>query len=375
LRKQHLTDDTRSENIIQTVRDVGGLHATGPTVPYLSLFSRIRNFTTEFLDEELYVKRSLGKIRYVRKTVYVLPKDMVPAAFAATRSMIVLASEKYSKYLGVTEDEYEVASKRILSVLRGRGMTTKEIEKALGTRLNISPIVNLMCDKGLLMRGNPDKGWKSNIHTYYLSKEYFPDVDLNAYGEEEARRLVVQWYLASFGPATENDVIWWTGFPRGQSKEILEEMRKRVAIVDISDLKGEYFMPSSQKTSLASTSLPENPLVSLLPSLDPYLMGYKDRERYLDPEYYDFIFDRSGNATSTILLDGRVIGIWDFHEPFVKTFLFSDFEETLLEEIRFKARNMGMFVSGKAVYVKECGSMIPLTKRTAGSVMSPLREC
>jgi len=370
-----LTDDTISDNIIQTVRDVGGLHATGATVPYLSLFSRTRNFTAELLDEELYVKRSLGKIRYVRKTVYILPKDMIPAAFAATRSMIVLASEKYSKYLGVTEDGFEVASKEILSVLKGRGMTTKEIKKALGTRLNISPIVNLMCDKGLLIRGNPDKGWRSNIHTYYLSKEYFPDMDLNAYDEEEARRLVVQWYLATFGPATENDVIWWTDFPRGQTKQFIEEMKERVAIANISGLKGDYFMLSSQKTSLASTSLPKNPVVTLLPTLDPYLMGYKDRERYLDPKHYDFIFDRSGNATSTILLDGRVVGIWDFHEPFVKIFLFNDVQKALLKEIHVKARRIGMFISGKAVYVKECDSMIPLTKRTAGGVMSPLRGC
>ena len=35
--------------------------------------------------------------------------------------------------------------------------------------------------------------------------------------------------------------------------------------------------------------------------LDPYLMGYKDRERYLDPRFKDFVFDRSGNVTNTIV--------------------------------------------------------------------------
>ena len=95
LQKQHLTYETRSNDILRIVIDIGGLHSTGPTVPYLSLLSRTKKFTKDKLDEELYVKKNLGKIRYVRKTVYILPKEMIPPAFAATRKMIVPTSEKY----------------------------------------------------------------------------------------------------------------------------------------------------------------------------------------------------------------------------------------------------------------------------------------
>ena len=62
LRKQHLTDDSKTDDIVQIVEDVGGLHATIPKTPYLSLFSRANNFTRKQLDEELYENRSLGKI-------------------------------------------------------------------------------------------------------------------------------------------------------------------------------------------------------------------------------------------------------------------------------------------------------------------------
>lgn len=324
LLKQHLTEETRSNDVVQTVRDVGGLHATSSTTPYLSLFSRIRDFTRDKLDRELYVKRSLGKIRCVRKTVYVLPQDIIPAAFAATRSMVEPVSEKYSKYLGVSRDMYEGTSERILSVLEGRGMTTKEIKNALGTRFNISPIVNLMCDKGLLIRGEPKAGWKSNIHTYHLFHEHFAGLDLTSFDEEETRRLMVEHYLASFGPATENDVAWWTGFPKGQTRRILKELEDRVVSIEISGLRGKFILLSSDRAPLATTRPPEKSAVSILPSLDAYLMGYKDRERYLDNEYYNFVFDRSGNATSTILVDGRVTGVWDIEGPLVKMFLFCD---------------------------------------------------
>jgi len=88
LRKQHLADDSRIDDVVQIVRDVCGLHATGSTVPYLSLFARTRNFVKESLDEELYVKRNLGKIRCMRGTLYILTKEMIPTAYVATRKIV-----------------------------------------------------------------------------------------------------------------------------------------------------------------------------------------------------------------------------------------------------------------------------------------------
>lgn len=119
---------------------------------------------------------------------------------------------------------------------------------------------------------------------------------------------------------------------------------------------------------------PKDQVVNMLPSLDSYLMGYKDRERYLDREHYSYVFDRSGNATSTILLDGKVLGIWDVDQPFIKIFFFENLEGRVLRETYSKARSIGRFMTGKEIEVKECHSMVPLTQRTAGAIMSPLKD-
>jgi len=58
LQKQKLIDDRPGEDIVQIVKDIGGLHATSPTTPYLSLFARVKNFEREHLDTELYEKRN-----------------------------------------------------------------------------------------------------------------------------------------------------------------------------------------------------------------------------------------------------------------------------------------------------------------------------
>ena len=186
LKKQHLSEDSKIDDIVQITRDIAGLHGTSGTGPYLSLFARSKNFKKNDLAFELSKKKSLARLRYVRNTIYVLPQEFIPVAFAATSRMSGGTAERYSKYLGITPGYYERTANKILKVLKGRGLTAKEIRKKLKLSVNITPIVNLMCDKGLLVRGLPREGWKSTQHSYYLFGDYYPGLDLAAYDEEEA---------------------------------------------------------------------------------------------------------------------------------------------------------------------------------------------
>ena len=368
--KQHLTDDSRIDDVVQIVKDVGGLHATGSKVPYLSLFARTRNFVKESLDEELYVKRNLGKIRCMRGTLYILTKEMIPIAYAATRKTNEKLSKRYAEFRGVSYEKYEEFSKSILDVLKGKEMTAAEIQKTLKTQLDVSAILYLMCDQGFVIRSRPRK--------YSLFHEYFPNMDLTKMNEREARILLVQHYLSSFGPATENDIAWWTGLGKTRVQEALNKIQKKTVRVEISNVKGNFIMLRSDENLIKTQAPSKRRTVNLLPSLDPYLMGYKKRERYLNHKHYDRVFDRSGNVTSTILLDGRVVGVWDFTEdlePLVKLFLLEEVEGSMLKQIYLKAQKIGRFIADKEVQIRECNSMVPLTRRTAGGVMSPLKGC
>ena len=376
LHKQHLSDESKIEDIVQIVRDIYGLHATNATTPYLSLFARASDFARDNLDAELYAKRTLGKIRCVRTTVHVLPRETIPIAFAATKSIVEPNSEDFLRYTGcVTKKQYEETSRAILHMLRGRGMSTMQVKKQLATALNISPIVNLMCDQGLLMRGKSDKGWRSNTHTYYVFSDYFPGMDLNAVDPAKARETTVRQYLACYGPATVKDISWWSGFTLTEVRRILQSLAREATEVEISELKGAYVMLAADRAALERFEPSGQPAVNLLPPLDPYLMGYKEREHYLDYKHYEMVFDRSGNATSTILVDGRVAGVWDYSEkpgPTVKLLLFRQLEKRLLRVLETRARAMGRFIADQAVTVEMCDQMVPLPQRNAGGFMSPL---
>jgi hypothetical protein len=375
LRKQHLADDSKLNDPVKIAIDIGGLHGTSATGPYLALLARSTSFQRDDLAAEMSKKKSLARIRYVRNTIYILPKDFLPVAYAATSQMAEVTAARFSKYLGITPTQYARISNKILKILKGRGLTTREIKQKLRTAINIAPIVNLMCDKGLLIRSLPREGWKSTQHAYFLFKDYYPDLDLRALDEMAARGKILRQYISSFGPVSEKDMAWWTGFPKTQVKKILEDSGDDVSSIEIPELEGRFYILSSEMDPLRSQVVPDHPVVNILPGLDPFIMGYKDRSRYRQPKHDKMIFDRSGNATSTILVDGRIVGIWDLQEPVVKIFYLTAVDKDGRKKIRAKVSDVGKFIAEKPVHVKVCDSMVPLPNRTAGSFMSPLKDC
>lgn len=375
LKKQHLADGSKISDVVRIAGNIGGLHGTTATGPYLSLYARSPSFAKAELAVVMSQKKSLARIRYVRNTIYILPKEFIPVAYAGTGQMAEVTASQFSKYMGFTPTQYARFSNKILKILKGRGLTTREIKQKLRTAANIGPVVNLMCDKGLLIRGLPREGWKSTQHAYYLFKDYYPDLDLTALDQNEARRKIVRQYISSFGPVNEKDIAWWTGFPLTQVKEILESLGPELSSIAIPELDLGCFIFSSELDALKSVEPPGHPVVSVLPALDPYIMGYRYRDRYRHPKHDKMIFDRSGNATSIVLVDGRIAGIWDLEETMAKVFYLTDVGKDVHRKIRAKIADVGKFIEEKPVNVKVCQSMVPLTQRTAGSFMSPLKGC
>ena len=374
LSKQHLSEESKIDDIVQITRDIGGLHATSATTPYLSLLARTNSFVKENLQEELYQKKSLAKVTYVRKTLFILPDDMLPAAFSAVRRNAEVLTDQHLKYLQLSQKEYKNTAKKILDILKNRGLTLKELKAEIGAIPDLMYIVRMMCFQGLLIRGAPMSGWKSSLHTYYPFKEYYLDMDKNMVKEKEAQCFVIKQYITNFGPVTENDITWWTGFSKSLVRELLKEIQNELSAATISGLEDQFFILSSQASTIDGNQTHDFKSINIVPCLDPYLMGYKNRDRYLDQKFFSYIFDRSGNATTTILFEGKVIGIWDFDAPLFKYFLFCDIKKATLNNLRAQAEKTGRFISGKDIQLRECESMKPLAKRTAGGVISPLKD-
>src|SRR4030088_939414 len=64
-------------SVLDVVEATGGIYGTAPTC-YLSCAARIPGFRLADLDEELYTRRSVVRLRGVRGMAYIEPLDLVP---------------------------------------------------------------------------------------------------------------------------------------------------------------------------------------------------------------------------------------------------------------------------------------------------------
>jgi hypothetical protein len=377
LRRQHLTSAAKGADVVQMVKDISGLYASSAVTPYLSLLARTRQFKREQLDEELYTRRTLGRIRCMRKAIYILPIDLLVAAHWATRSLNVEASRRYLEYRGVPRPIYEPLARQILDLLKGHEMTAGDIRRALRTALDVPAILSFMCDQGLLIRSRLLRGGADLNFCYALFSDYFPRVRLEPMGEREAAMHIVRQYLRSFGPTTEHDIAWWTGLGEVSAHIALQHMRGEVIRVQIANRVESFLMLNTEVEACRQEPPLRQPVVNLLPSHDPYLLGYQDRSRYIDTRYVDRTFDLTGNVTSTIVLNGRVIGVWDLisESCLMKLFLFQTVNDEAREAIESAARQIGAFICHNVAVIQWCTTMQPLTRQPLGSVVSPLRNC
>jgi hypothetical protein len=344
LHKQRLDVRAQDGSVVDTVRDVGGLHATGASIPYLSLWARRKGFAREELHQALYEDRRLAKVLCMRNTLFILPKELLPVAYQATRKRRWALLGRYLRHYGITDAEYEGACARVSDLLRSGPKTTTEIKQELSDA-SMSVMVDLMPDDWRLVRASPRGTWRSNLHQYVAFDDWFPDVQLHSLSPRDAQRDLVRHYLSAFGPAIAQDVAWWAGMSMGEVRQALESLGNSVVESKIEGLEGAFLFTADDLGRLHNGSS-AGPALILLPSLDPYVMGYKERSRFLPPDKYDKVFDRSGNALPTVLYDGRVIGVWmeDTKRQALRVLLFDGVEKALADQLEDEGGRLSRFL-------------------------------
>jgi hypothetical protein len=118
---------------------------------------------------------------------------------------------------------------------------------------------------------------------------------------EAARAELASRWLTSYGPAGVADLKWWTGWT-------LTQTRAALAAIDAVEVDLDGTPGFILAGDLESEPQPE-PWAALLPSLDPTVMGWKERVWYLG-EHAPALFDRNGNAGPTVWWNGRIVGGW-----------------------------------------------------------------
>jgi Winged helix DNA-binding domain len=326
VRRHQLAGDASGPEAV--TRAVLALHATDPASVYLSVLARSAASTLTDVAQAMYGQRSLVRWMAMRRTLFVFLREDIPMIQAAVstplakvlRTRLISQLERNGTEPPIAGDAgawlNDLAS-RVEHALDERGTATgaqlSTDEPELATSILVrapsdrpqnvtTSLLTLMSAEGRLVRSTPTGGWTSRHHRWEPVGRWWPD-GLPAQDTGQAQQALARRWLTRFGPATIEDLQWWTGWNKTTTRGVLANLP--VAEVDLHGQPGITLLeldddgPDDGGPGVAS----------LLPALDPTPMGWKHRDWFLGLDH-QAIFDSAGNIGPTLWWNGEIIGSW-----------------------------------------------------------------
>jgi hypothetical protein len=305
------------DGVLDAVLATAGIYGTAPTC-YLSCAARVRDFRVADLDEELYAKRSVVRLRCMRGMAYIEPLDLLPALAACTGERPDKTLKRIAKWSGQTEGEATALADRIEAAMAGKPpLTVRELRELLGGDLPgdknaLQMTVALLGRTGRIVRSEVRGSWRSDNYAYARWADWL-GAPLERIDPAEGRVQLARRYLRAFGPATTDDLKWWTGWTKRDTTAALAALGEEVVAVALDG--ADAWVAADELDRLVGIDPEEGRGVRLLPVWDAYFMAYATspagRARQVAEADYGRVYDSSGNGTSTVTVDGVAAGIWE----------------------------------------------------------------
>jgi DNA glycosylase AlkZ-like len=324
--RHRLAATAQAGDVVDVAGDLVALHATDPASVYLAAAARMRAPTVRAVERALYDDRSLVRLLGMRRTMFVVPLDLVPTIHAAcTRAIAATERRKLVAQIaaagvlpaGTEEAWLDRVGDETVAALERRGEALAAELAAdvpdLATEMRLGPegkwtqtqrvtnrVLSVLAADERIVRGRPRGSWTSSQYRWAPLSKWIA-VDRDPPDRATAQADLARRWLGAFGPGTIADLTWWAGWT-------VTATRAAVAAVDAVevDLDGTpgFVLPDD----LEPVAVPE-PAATLLPALDPTPMGWSGRDWYLGA-HRPLLFDRSGNIGPSVWWDGRVVGGW-----------------------------------------------------------------
>lgn len=156
-------------------------------------------------------------------------------------------------------------------------------------------------------QGRPEYRWVGAVLADHPDSETLAALRASEY--EDAMAAVVLLHLRSHGPASRNDVAWWSGVGLREIDAALNRLGDAIVPRPGPDGRDYWDLADGVPRPVDDVG------TRLLPEFDALLCGYdpKARERFVTPEQHALLWNQNnGLLRAPLLHRGRIAGWWRF---------------------------------------------------------------
>ncbi|HLF19552.1 MAG TPA: winged helix DNA-binding domain-containing protein, partial [Bacteroidota bacterium] len=256
----------------------------------------------------------------------------------------------YMSRFGITVKEFDALNDHVLELLRGGPMSQGELTKQLLPRAGrkmqryMKVAWSIQLFRPALVEGficyAAQRGSEA---TYVRVDQWLPK--MKSVPELEAKKELVRQYLTAYGPATPQDFSRWAGIPMREVREAWEPLRDELVEVSVGEKQNSMLRKDLNGISKIKLRVP---VLRLLPSFDPYMLGHEAKNHLIEDRQYKRVYRNQGWLSPVVLLNGKVIGIWSHKRRGEGLVLditpFQKFSQTIRAKVEQEAASLGKFL-------------------------------
>jgi hypothetical protein len=326
--RHRLAAGARAASAEEVADSLVAVHSTDAGAVVVAMWARLadRGATAAEVERALYDDRTLLRLMAMRRTLFVVDRAVAPTVHAACS--LTVAGRERAKLLKLMEGDGVGGARRAawlakaeasaLEALRSRGELTAtelaESDARLGAELVLSRgakyearvkmasrVLTVLAAEGRVVRARPRGSWTSTQFRWAAMEDWAGGPLAEVPAAEAEAALALRW-LRAYGPASPDDLRWWTGWTLRQTRRALEQDGVLSCVLDDGE-PGVVLADDVEPVGEVE------PWVALLPALDATPMGFKRRDFYLGA-HAERLFDVNGNVAPTVWADGRIVGGW-----------------------------------------------------------------
>ncbi|SMQ21086.1 Winged helix DNA-binding domain-containing protein [Streptomyces sp. Ag82_O1-12] len=327
----------------EAVRRVVALQAQHAASPYVGLWNRLAGFAPAELDAA-FSGRAVVKATLMRITLHAVHADDYQV-FREAMQQTLYASRLGYRFAaaGLTPADGQALVPELLD-FADRPRTAAEVRDWLAERVGeerkagawwglkaYAPLLHVPT-------GGP---WSFDARSSFVAARTGPVPEGRETVTEALNHLVLR-YLAGFGPASVADVAQFAMVPRAPVRRALLALDDAVERLRGPDGTVLYGVPGASRPP-ADTPAPPR----LMAMWDSVLLAHADRSRVIPPAYRRLVIRVNSDVLPTLLVDGRVAGVWRALDGGIEATAFHDLPTAAWNGLAEEAASLTALLAGR----------------------------